>query len=228
MTADTTLREIREEIRSLLEGRAGIVDGIVAPIVFVVANAIVGMPGAAYAGIGVAGAVVLVRLIRRNSLKYAVSGLFGTGLAIALALRSGEAQDYFLPGIISGVATTIAGVVSIALNRPMVAFTSWVVRQWPLEWYWHPNVRPAYTRVTWLWVGFFGVRTAVQAWLFATEQTTALGFVRAATGWPGLIALLIVTYIVGRNRLVELGGPSVEQFEDGTPHDEWRPQGSGF
>lgn len=226
--ASTTLREIQEEIRSLLDGRAGIVDGIIAPIVFVLVNAAFGMPAAAYAGIGVATGVVLVRLLRRRSIQYAVGGLFGTGIAIALALRSGNAQDYFLPGIISGVATTIAGVVSILVNRPMVAFTSWVVRQWPLEWYWHPRVRPAYTRVTWLWVGFFGARTAVQGWLYATEQTTALGFVRAATGWPGLVLLLVATYVVGRSKLTQLGGPSVEQFEKGVPHPEWQPQESGF
>ena len=109
---DTTLREIQDELRSLLEGRAGILDGILAPIIFVLANAVAGMPFAAYAGVGVAVAVVLVRLARRNDLKYAVSGLFGTGLAIALALRSGDAQDYFLPGIISGVATTLAGITA--------------------------------------------------------------------------------------------------------------------
>ena len=226
--ANTTLQEVKDEIRSLLEGRAGIIDGIIAPIIFVLVNAVAGMPAAGYAGIGVAVGVVMVRLLRRNSLRYAVSGLFGTGFAIALALRSGEAQDYFLPGIISGVATTLLGVISIIVNRPMVAFSSWAVRQWPIEWYWHPRVRPAYTRVTWLWVGFFGVRTAVQGWLFATEQTTALGLVRAATGWPGLLALLVATYVVGRNRLVELGGPSVHQFQNGIPHHEWQPQESGF
>ena len=225
---NTTLREIQDELRSLLEGRAGIVDGIVAPIVFVVTNAIAGMPAAAYAGVAVAVTVVVVRLARRNDLRYAVSGLFGTGLAIALALRSGDAQDYFLPGIISGVATTVIAVVSVAVRRPMVAYMSWVARQWPLDWYWHPGVRPAYARVTWLWAGFFAVRTGVQIWLFLTDQTTALGFVRAATGWPGTIALLIATFVVGRNRLLELGGPSVDQFESNAPRAEWQPQPSGF
>lgn len=225
---DTTLREIQDELRSLLEGRAGIVDGILAPIVFVVANAIAGMPGAAYAGVSVAVLVVLVRLARRNDLRYAVSGLFGTGIAIALALRSGDAQDYFLPGIISGVATTAIAVGSIVARRPMVAYLSWVTRQWPLEWYWHPRVRPAYARVTWMWAGFFAVRTGVQIWLYLTDQTTALGFVRAATGWPGTIALLVATFVVGRNRLLDLGGPSVDQFESKAPASEWQPQPAGF
>ena len=226
--ATTTLQEIQDELRALLHGRAGIVDGIVAPIVFVLANAIWGMPNAAYAGVAVAGIVVVVRLLRRSDLKYAVSGLFGTGLAIALALRSGEAQTYFLPGILTGIGTTLLGLISIALGRPMVAYTSWALRQWPLEWYWHPLVKPAYTRVTWLWVGFFGIRTAIQGWLFLTEQTTALGFVRAGTGWPGLLLLLVATYAIGRDRLIALGGPSVDQYISGVPKAEWTAQTEGF
>lgn len=226
--AKTTLREMRDELSSLLEGRAGIVDGIVAPIVFVLVNSVAGMPAAAYAGVAVAAAVVVVRLLRRNDLKYAISGLFGTGIAIALALRSGDAQDYFLPGIISGVATSAIALISIGVRRPMVGYLSWVTRQWPLEWYWHPRVRPAYTRVTWLWVAFFAVRTGIQIWLFASDRTTALGFFRAASGWPGTVGLLIATYLVGRNRLLDLGGPSVEQFEHATPESEWTPQPTGF
>ena len=225
---DTTLREIRDELRALLDGRAGVGDAIIAPIVFVLVNAVAGMPIAAYAGIAGAVMVVVYRLARRSDLQYAISGLFGTGVAIAFALRSGEAQDYFLPGIVTGAGTTVLALMSILVKRPMVAYMSWLTRQWPMEWYWHPSVRPAYTRATWLWVGFFGARTAVQAWLFATDQTTALGFVRAATGWPGLVLLLAATFIVGRNRLIALGGPSVADIEHNTPQTEWIPQPHGF
>ncbi len=225
---DTTLREIREELRALLDGRAGIGDAIIAPLVFVLVNAAAGMPIAAYAGIVGAVIVVVYRLVRRSDLQYAFSGLFGTGLAIALALRSGQAQDYFLPGIITGIGTTVLALLSIVVRRPLVAYMSWLTRQWPIEWYWHPRVRPAYTRATWLWVGFFGLRTAAQGWLFVTDQTTALGFVRVATGWPGLVVLLAATFIVGRNTLVSLRGPSVAEFEAATPESGWTGQENGF
>ena len=224
----TTLREIREELRALLDGRAGIGDAIIAPLVFVLVNAVAGMPIAAYAGIVGAVFVVVYRLARRNDLQYAFSGLFGTGLAIALALRSGQAQDYFLPGIITGIGTTVLALLSIVVRRPLVAYMSWLTRQWPIEWYWHPRIRPAYTRATWLWVAFFGLRTAAQGWLFVTDQTTALGFVRVATGWPGLVLLLAATFIVGRNTLVSLRGPSVAEFEAGALEPEWTGQPHGF
>lgn len=225
---NTTLREIQDELRALLDGRAGFGDAIIAPLLFVLVNAIAGMPVAAYAGIVGAVLVVVYRLARRSDLQYAFSGLFGTGLAIALALRSGQAQDYFLPGIVTGAGTTVIALLSIVARRPMVAYMSWLTRRWPIEWYWHPRVRPAYTRATWLWVAFFGLRTALQGWLFVTDQTTALGFVRVATGWPGLVLLLAATFILGRNRLLSLNGPSVADFQSGAVESEWAGQQHGF
>lgn len=225
---NTTLREIQDELRALLDGRAGIGDAIIAPLVFVLVNAVAGMPIAAYAGIVGAVIVVVYRLARRSDLQYAFSGLFGTGIAIALALRSGQAQDYFLPGIVTGAGTTVLALLSILVRRPLVAYMSWLTRQWPIEWYWHDQIRPAYTRATWLWVAFFGLRTALQGWLFVSDQTTALGFVRVATGWPGLVLLLAATFIVGRNALVSLRGPSVSDFEAAAPESEWTGQPHGF
>ncbi len=225
--AGSAFDEIKSELRGLMSGRAGVADGIISPIVFVGMNSVAGVQVAGATGIGVALAIVVWRLARGRALQYAVGGLFGTGLAIFLALRSGDARDYFLPGILTGIGTTVVALASIAVRRPLVAWTSWITRGWPLEWYWHPRVRPAYTRVTWLWAWFFGVRTTVQGWLFATEQTAALGVVRVITGWPGLLALLIATYVVGRTRLEALEGPSVDEFSTSAP-PPWKGQTKGF
>ncbi|NNC41504.1 MAG: DUF3159 domain-containing protein [Acidimicrobiia bacterium] len=226
MSSRSSTRELIDELKSVV-GRSGVADGVVSPIVFVAVNAFLGVQVAAVVAVGVAFAIVGWRVARGKPLRFALSGLVGTGLAIFLALRSGEARDYFLPGLISGTATTALALASVLVGKPLTAYTSWVTRGWPLNWYWHPQVRPAYSITTWIWVLFFGVRTAVQSWLFAAEQTTALGIVRAVTGWPGLLGLLIVTYLVGRARLVSLEGPSVEEFGTGAP-PPWTGQQRGF
>lgn len=214
-------------MRGLLSGRSGVADGILSPLVFIVANAVFGLGVAMIAGSVVAVGIVIVRLATGRPLRYAMSGVFGTAIAIALTARSGRAESYFLPGIITGAATTVALVVSIAVKKPLVAYASWATRGWPLGWFWHDAVRPAYTVVTWIWVVFFGARTAVQAALYLDGNVTTLGAVRIITGWPGLLALLVVTYIVGRKRLESLGGPSVEEFEAMTP-PPWSVQPHGF
>ena len=224
---DSTSRQLIDEMRGLLSGRSGVADGVFSPLVFVVVNLVAGLEPAIIAGAAVAVGIVVVRLATGRPLRYAMSGVFGTAIAIAVTARSGRAESYFLPGIISGAATTVALMVSLVARRPLVAYASWATRGWPLGWFWHDRVRPAYTAVTWIWVGFFGVRTAVQAVLYLEGNVTTLGAVRIVTGWPGLLGLLIVTYLVGRKRLEALGGPSVEEFEAQTA-PPWSVQPHGF
>lgn len=222
----TTVRELGDELRGLT-GAGGSTDAVVPPLVFVTVNAFGGLQPAIYAGGGVAVVLVAARLLRRRPLRYALSGVVGTALALWLTARSGRAESYFLPGIVSGTVVTMATLASIAARRPLVAWTSWVTRGWPIEWYWHPRVRPAYTLTSWLWAAFFGVRTGVQAWLFSRGDVTTLGIVRVVTGWPGLLTLLVATYLVGRSRLAALAGPSVEEFTAAKP-PPWQGQQRGF
>lgn len=221
------LSEVLDELRSIVSGKNGIADGVLPPVVFVTVNAFAGVTAAAWSGAAVALLIVAWRLLNRRPLKFALSGLAGTLLATVLALRSGRAENFFLPGIISGALTTVAIVGSLIARRPFVAYSSWVTRNWPIEWYWHPRVLPAYMAVTWLWAGYFGLRTGVTYWLFLNEQTEVLAAFRVATGWPGLVALLISTYLLGRKRLVALQGPSVDEFTEGKPAP-WEGQQTGF
>jgi hypothetical protein len=224
---ESTGRQLIGEVRALLSGRSGVADGVLSPLVFVVVNAWIGLGPAIWAGIATAVLIVGVRLATGRPLQFAVSGLFGTAIAIAVTARSGRAETYFLPGILSGAAMTAGLMASIVVRRPLVAYASWATRGWPLGWYWHDRVRPAYTRVAWLWVVFFAARTGVQGWLYATGDVTTLGAVRIATGWPGLVALLALSYIVGRGRLQSLQGPSVSEFEESSP-PPWSVQPHGF
>lgn len=223
----STGRQLIDEARSLLAGRAGVADSVLSPIVFVAVNAVFGLQPAIWASIITAVGIVVVRLATGRPLRFAMSGLLGTAIAIAITARSGRAETYFLPGIISGAATTAALAISLVFKRPLVAYISWATRGWPLGWYWHDRVRPAYTLVTWIWIAFFGLRTAVQAALYLDGNVGTLGVVRVVTGWPGLVALLVATYVVGRKRLERLQGPSVEEFEAQAP-PPWSVQPHGF
>lgn len=221
------LADIRAELRGVVFGRIPLADGVVPPFLFVVVNALWGVALAAVIGIGSAVGITAWRLLRGRKIRFALSGVFGTTLAAFLALRSGSAGEFYLPGIISGAATTAAIVVSIGARRPFVAWTSWLTRGWPLGWYWHPNIRPAYTRVSWIWAGFFLLRTVVQWRLYLSGDSVALGVIRVLLGWPALLVLLIVTYVLGRRWLGALAGPSVDEYEAGASAP-WEGQATGF
>ncbi|MBN1641104.1 MAG: DUF3159 domain-containing protein [Anaerolineae bacterium] len=221
------LREIGEELRMVLRGRSTLVDAIVPPLVFVIANAIWGLAVAAWAAAVVALGFVLVRLLRRQRLAYAAGGLGGVGVAIALAWLLGRAEGYFLPGILSGGLTVLACLASVIARRPLVAWTSHIARRWPLSWYWHPRVRPAYSEVTLIWALFFALRLALQWALLRRAGAGILGIVQVLSGWPATIVLLVLSYLYGTWRLRQLRGPSVQAFVEGTG-PPWTGQQRGF
>jgi hypothetical protein len=220
-------REILEELRMVLTGRSNIIDSLLPPLLFVILHAVWGMEVAILASLGLAVVIAVLRLLRRQSVLYALGGAGGVVLASAVAYLLGRAEGFFLPTIITGALTLVLSLVSVLVRRPMVAYTSYIARRWPLNWYWHPKVRPAYSEVTWIWVVFFGLRLLLQFNLFQQEAAGLLAVVQLLTGWPATIVLLIVSYLYGTWRLGNLGGPSVEEFKSGA-EPPWEGQQRGF
>jgi hypothetical protein len=221
------LREIVEELRMVLAGRSSFLDSLLPPLFFVLVNVIWGAQVAIWASLGLAVAIAVYRLLRRQSLLYALGGAGAVALAALIAHLLGRAEGFFLPTILSGAFTVLLCLVSVLAGRPIVAFTSFVARRWPLKWYWHPKVRPAYSEVTWMWVVFFGLRLLLQFNLFQEEAASLLGVVQFLTGWPATIILLIISYLYGTWRLGNLGGPSVDEFKAGA-EPPWQGQKRGF
>lgn len=221
------LEEIIAESRLVLNGRSNLIDSLVPPILFVMLNAWLGFNVAMWASLVVALLITLYRLTKGESLLYALTGVGGVILAIVLARWLDRAEAFFLPGIITGGLTVLVAVVSSLLRRPMVAWTSHFARGWPWAWYWHPEVRPAYSEVTWLWAFYFALRLLLQLSLFNSEAVNLLLVANFIGGWPATTVLLVISYVYGTWRLRNLKGPSVEEFKSGT-EPPWEGQKRGF
>lgn len=219
-------RELLEELRSVTNG-VGLMDTILPPVLFLLLNGLAGFQAAMYGALGTALVIAILRLRRKQSLVYALSGMGSVALAIVLALLLGRSEGYFLPGIVNGGITIALALVSLIIGKPMVAWTSYLARRWPLEWYWHTKVRPAYTEVTLAWMLFFILRLWWQVALYQVQNESQLALVNALTGWPATIVLLIISYLYGTWRLVQLHGPSVDEFRNNTPAP-WQGQRRGF
>lgn len=219
-------RELLEEFRAVT-GKVGLLDTVLPPVLFLLLNGLAGFTAAMIGALGLSVLIAFLRLRRGQSLVYALGGMGSVGLAIALALLLGRSEGFFLPGIVNGGLTVALALVSLLIRKPMVAWTSYLARRWPLDWYWHERVRPAYTEVTVVWLAFFAVRLFWQVTLFQNNNVDELAFVNALTGWPAIIALLVFSYLYGTLRLARLGGPSVEEFRNGAPAP-WSGQRRGF
>jgi hypothetical protein len=220
-------RELLEELRTVFSGRSNLLDSILPPTIFVLLNAFLGFEVALWGSLAVALIITVLRLLRHQPLGYALGGLGGVLLAVLVAWLLGRAEGYFLPNIITGAGLSLLCVVSVLAGRPMVAWTSYVVRRWPLAWYWHLRVRPAYSEVTLAWAVFFALRLAVQLWLLREQVAGFLSIVNVLAGWPATLALLVISYLYGTWRLRNLGGPSVEEFQAGAGAP-WEGQRRGF
>jgi hypothetical protein len=221
------LRELGEEFRAVLGGRGELLDLLLPPALFLLVNTLWGVRAAGWVALALALGTTLLRWLRGQPVGYALGGVGGVALALLLVRLSGQAEDYFLPGIIMGGLTVLLCIVSLLLKRPMVAWTSHLARGWPLAWYWHPRVRPAYAEVTAVWTLFFAARLFLQLALFRDADVAQLAWVNALTGWPATIILLAASYIYGQWRLQHLGGPSVEEFKVDAP-PPWEGQQRGF
>lgn len=220
-------QELIDEFRQVVLGRANLLDSLLPPLLFVILNALLGFDVAMWSSLVIAGVFAVLRLRRGQSPLYALGGAAGVGLAIGLTWLLGREEGYFLPGIVSNGLLALLCLGSIVTRRPLVAWTSYLARRWPLAWYWHPRVRPAYSEVTALWLLFFLGRLALQVVLFQRQAVGLLATLNFISGWPATVVLLAASYLYGTWRLRHLGGPSVQEFEGGA-EPPWQGQQRGF
>ena len=104
-----------EQVSEQLGGVRGLIESSVPVLAFVLLNVLLGdsVAGlekrtALYWAIGGAvGTAVLIgvyRLIRKEPVRHAVNGIFGIAIGAFLAYRTGEAKNFYLPGILITLA----------------------------------------------------------------------------------------------------------------------------
>jgi hypothetical protein len=201
--ADDTPTRSRAEPPNLAEavgGPLGMLETALPAVAFVVAYSASGQDTDISAGVAVGLALVLAvaRLVRRESPRHALSGLFGVALAGFIATRSGRAEDFFLPGLLANAAYASAFLISLAVRRPLVGV---IVRQLephaedePVD----ARRRRAFERATLLWAGLFALRLAVQLPLYLAGAVVALGVARTAMGLPLFALGLWLTWLMVR------------------------------
>jgi len=110
----------RQVVLEQLGGWRGMVDASLPTVAFVVGNIWGGLRAGVWAALGLALVVFALRLMRRESVQQAVSGLFAVGVAVAIAAASGQARDFFVFGILRNAVIGVVLVASIPVRWPLV------------------------------------------------------------------------------------------------------------
>jgi len=114
----------RHLVLDQLGGWRGMVDATLPTVAFVVGNSIGGLVPGIWAAGAAALLVFVLRLVRRESVQQAVSGLFAVAVAVAIAFYTGQARDFFVFGILRNAAIALALFASVAVRRPLVGYAA--------------------------------------------------------------------------------------------------------
>jgi len=219
------LKEILQELKTVLTGTT--LDALLPPILFAILNAIFGLEIAAIGALVLSLGLGVFRLIRNQRWLYALVGLLLAGLASGLGLLTKNAGNYFIPSIVTSALLTLAALISNLLGKPLAAWASHLTRGWPLDWFWREDIKPAYRDVTWAWTVFFLLRLFLQIYLYSSGRVDTLAWTETLLSWPVTILVLVLSYVYGIWRLRRLGGPGVDEFQEGKA-PPWEGQTRGF
>ena len=137
-----------------------------------------------------------LRLAQRQSLQYVLSAVFATAIAAFFALRSGKAEDAFLPGIMINAVYAVGTLVSVLTRYPLIGFVVGAgdpeAKTDPLRWRRDPSMVQVCGRLTLVMVAMFAIRVAVMYPLYLAGNIAALGAAKIALGWPLWAAAIAV------------------------------------
>jgi len=140
-----------------------------------------------------------LRLARKQTVTQAVGGLVGIGLSAVLALFTGRAEDFYLPGFWTNGAYGAALLVSALIGWPLIGVAVGFLMGEQLAWRSDPSKRRVLTILTFMWAGLFILRLAVQLPLYYSGNVEWLGATKLLMGIPLYAPLLVVSWLMVRS-----------------------------
>jgi hypothetical protein len=192
---DEPLPSMSEQIAEQLGGVRGLIESSIPVLAFVLLNVLLGdwlklaERTALYWAIGGAlGTAVLIgvyRLTRKEPVRHAVNGIFGVAVGAFLAYRTGDAKNFYLPGILLTLGQVVVLIVSVLVRRPIIGYVWGVLANGGKhDWFKNPPLFRTFQWLTLVWAGSLFIRAGVQGWLWLQDQANAIGIVRIVISWP--------------------------------------------
>lgn len=203
---DTVEAVVRAQLNKALGGVRGVVEAAVPTIAFTGGYVITHQ---LKLSIIIAGACALIelaaRIVQRSSPQFVLNAVFGTAVAAYFALRSGKAEDAFVPGMLYTGGVTALMLLSVLVRWPFVGFMVGATNpDDPLAWHRNPAIVRLASRLSLILLLPGVLKLAVQIPLYLADQVFWLGVAKVALGWPAYLAALslgITLLLKGRTPL---------------------------
>jgi hypothetical protein len=204
---DTVEELLRDKLSEAIGGWRGAVESAVSTLAFalvwartqdlrtslLVAAACVAVP-------------LVVRLVQRQDPRFVVYAAVGVGISAFFALRSGRAEDAFLPGMLQNAGLLLLLLVTNLARWPLFGFVVGVAEpeafaENPTWWRRHRGIVTVAMRLAWVLIALNVVRLSIMVPLYLAEQVAALGVAKVVLGWPAyLLAVTAMGAVLVRGR----------------------------
>ncbi|HEY9276548.1 MAG: hypothetical protein RLY74_298 [Actinomycetota bacterium] len=185
----------KEKIITAFGGKKGLFDSGIPALVFLLAfNFTKEVSQSALIALSLSAIVTVIRLIKRETIQHALSGVIGVAICAWISNRSGKAEDFYLPGLWTNAIYALAYALSNLVRWPVIGLVLGPLLGENLMWRKDPARRNVYIKATWIWVGLFLSRLIVQYPLYLSENVNALGTARLVMGYPLFILAAWLTW----------------------------------
>jgi hypothetical protein len=144
-------------------GRRGLAEiGLPTMVFVVIYTATSKLTPSLWAAVAVSAVMALWRLVKREKVQNAISGVLGVVVCAVFARHTGQAKDFYLPGVLLNVGEAVLFGVSALVRWPVVGVVLGPITGEMMAWREHPDRLP----------------------LYLANQTTALGAAKVLLGYP--------------------------------------------
>ncbi|MFE1311069.1 DUF3159 domain-containing protein [Streptomyces sp. NPDC058755] len=140
--------------------------------------------------------LVVVRLALKDTVKHAFSGVFGVGFGVLFAMFTGNAKDFYLPGMLYTLGMALAYIITTLAGVPLIGLILGPIFKENLSWRTrNPGRKKAYAKASWAWGLILLGKCAILFPLYWWANTAQLGWVLVALKIPPFLLAVWLTWV---------------------------------
>jgi len=190
----TTVEELlRAKMTEAIGGWRGALESAIPTLVFALVWTVARDLRTSLLAAGACVVVLLgVRVIQRQDPRFIAYAAVGVGISAFFALRSGQAEDAFLPGMLQNAGLLFLLLVTNLARWPLFGFVVAVAEpqafaEDPTWWHKHRGIVTVSMRLAWVLIALNVVRLGIMVPLYFAEQVGALAIAKVVLGWPAYL-----------------------------------------
>ncbi|MBW1595559.1 DUF3159 domain-containing protein [Streptomyces sp. JJ38] len=178
-------------------GVRGMVETTVPGLVFVLSYTINrDIHVSAIAALSLSALMAVLRLFGKSTLKHAFGGVFGVAFGAVFAMMSGDAKNFYLPGMLYTLGLAVAYLVTAAAGVPLLGMVLGPLFRENMSWRTrNPGRKKAYTKASYAWGLVLLGKSAITFPIYLWGDATQLGWLRVALGIPPFLLCVYLTWI---------------------------------